>query len=37
MTEFETPTEQEARFMQYLDDYLMEIHKKQPNFEVRVV
>ena len=36
MTEFDTPTEQEAKLMQYLDDYLVEIHKKKPDFSVKI-
>lgn len=37
MIEFETPNDQEAKLIQYLDDYLVELHKQKPNFETRVV
>lgn len=37
MIEFETPNDKEAKLMQYLDDYLVELHKQKPNFETRVV
>ena len=36
MIELDTPTEQEAKLMQYLDDYLVEIHKKKPDFSVKI-
>lgn len=35
--EFEIPNDQEAKLIQYLENYLVEIHKEKPEFEARVV
>lgn len=37
MIELDLPNDQEAKLIQYLDDYLVELHKQKPNFETRVV
>lgn len=37
MIEVDLPNDQEAKLIQYLDDYLAELHKEKPNFECRVV
>lgn len=37
MIEVDLPNDQEAKLIQYLDDYLAELHKQKPNFETRVV
>jgi hypothetical protein len=37
MIELDLPNDQEAKLIQYLDDYLTELHKEKPNFECRVV